>query len=182
VEPPQPEAADHRLVAGHGRVVVNQIDDLLTALAGCLCAQIAASDTPEPCFCGVMPGIRIAVDYVGLCEDKDGMAWTSLALAYPAAGVGVVDQSVNNCSTGIGIEIQIGVMRSAPTMDTEGNPPDEASQLATSQIQTADMISMIRAVQCCEEMQAYDHILSQYTSIGPEGYAVGGYFTVMVAL
>jgi hypothetical protein len=170
------------VVAGIGHLVVNQIDTLLTALAGCLCAEIAASDTPEPCFCGVMPGIRIAVDYVGMCEDRDGMAWTSLTLAYPASSVGVVDQTLNNCSTGIGIEIQIGIMRSAPTMDAEGNPPDEAMQLATSQIQTADMLSMIKAVQCCEEMQRYDHILSQYNPVGPEGYAVGGFFTVMVAL
>lgn len=162
--------------------MVNQIDSLLTALAGCLCAQIAASDTPEPCFCGVLPGARVAVDYVGLCEDKDGIAWTRLTLLYPATGVGVVSQTVNNCGSSLGIEIEIGIMRTAPTMDTEGNPPDEATQLATSQIQNADILSMIQAIQCCEEMQRYDHIVSQYIPVGPEGYAVGGYMTVMVAL
>lgn len=161
---------------------MNRVSVLLAALAGCLCEQIRADNLPEPCFCGVMPGERVAVDYVGMCEEKDGMAWTRLALAYPAARVGVADQSLRNCSGGLGVEIEIGIMRSAPTMTEDGEPPDAASQLLTTDIQMDDMLAMMKAVSCCEELQAYDYILSQYRPQGPTGYAVGGLFTVMVGL
>lgn len=162
--------------------MVNIVSDLLTTLAGCLCDQIRKDNLPEPCFCGVMPGERIAVDYVGLCEEQDGMAWTRLALAYPAAQVGLVDTSARNCGKGMGIEIEIGVLRSTPTMGDDGEPPDEAAQLASTDLQVADMLAMWRAVNCCEALEAYDYILSQYRPIGPAGFSLGGTFTLMVAM
>jgi hypothetical protein len=162
--------------------VVNRVETLLTTLAGCLCEEIRTANLPEPCWCGVMPGARIAVDYVGMCEEQDGMAWTRLSLAYPASAVGVPNQTMKNCSGGLGIEIELGVMRSSPTMTDDGEPPSEAAQLAAAQVQVGDMLAMMRAVACCTELQEYDYIMSQYAPVGPEGFAVGGTFTVMVAL
>lgn len=155
---------------------------MLTDLAACLCAQIADDGLPEPCFCGVLPGARVAFDYVGTCDDRDGMAWTRLGLAYPATGVGRVDTTIRNCSSGLGVDIEIGILRSAPTMNENGEPPDEAAQLATADLQMADMLAMARAVQCCFGDSGRDYILGQYRPVGPEGFAVGGLFSVMVAL
>jgi hypothetical protein len=155
---------------------------LLTDLAGCLCEQIREDGLQEPCFCGVMPGERVAFDYVGNCEDQDGMAWTRLITAYPAAGVGRVNQTVNNCNSTLGIEVEIGLLRSAPTMEAEGEPPSEGSQLETTALQIADMLAMARAVQCCFGNKDYDYILSQYRPFGPMGFAVGGTYSLMVAL
>lgn len=158
------------------------VDDLLQSLAGCLCEQIRAAGLPEPCFCGVLPGSLVAVDYVGMCEERDGMAWARLAMAYPASGVGVPNQSMRNCSGGLGIEIELGAMRSAPTLTDDGEPPTEAQQLAVSQVQNGDMLAMMQAVACCAPLQNYDWIMSSYSPQGPTGFAVGGTFTVMVAL
>lgn len=156
--------------------------DLLVALAGCLCQSIRDAGLPDPCFCGVMPGEQIAIDYVTGCDDQNGMAWTRLQLGYPASGVGVVNQQVRNCSGGFGVEIEMGVMRSAPIMQDDGEPPTAADQLLSTELQMGDMWAMVQAVNCCDALQNYDYIMSQYRPRGPAGFAVGGTFTVMVAL
>lgn len=162
--------------------MVNPVTTLLTTLAACLCEQIRADELPEPCFCGVLPGERVAVDYINLCEEQDGMAWTRLALSYPASAVGVVNQNLRNCSGGLGVEIEIGIMRAAPTMTEDGEPPSAGDQLASVELQMDDMLAMRKAVACCSALDPYDYILSQYRPSGPLGYALGGTFTVMVAL
>lgn len=156
--------------------------DVLTELASCLCEQIRKDDLPEPCFCGVLPGQLVAYDYVGVCEQQDGMAWTRLATSYPAAGVGRVDQNISNCGSGIGVEIELGVLRQAPTLQEGGEPPTEAMQLESVRVQMGDMLAMWRAVNCCFSEKGTDYILQGYRPFGPQGFAVGGSFTVMVAL
>lgn len=162
--------------------MTDMISRLLTDLAACLCAQIQEDGLPEPCFCGVMPGARVAYDYVNGCEEQDGMAWTRLTLAYPAGGVGRVDSSIRNCNTGLGVDIEIGILRRAPTLDENRNPPDEASQLGSTDLQTADMLAMFKAIQCCFAESDRDYIIGAYRPFGPEGFAVGGTLPIMVAL
>lgn len=156
--------------------------DVLTELASCLCEQIRKDGLPEPCFCGVMPGQLVAYDYVGACEEQNGMAWTRLSTGYPAAGVGRPDVNVRNCSSGVGIEIELGMLRRAPTLQEGGEPPTEAMQLESVKTQTGDMLAMWRAVNCCFGDKGNDYILSTYRPFGPQGFAVGGTFMVMVAL
>lgn len=158
----------------------NNVTRLLTDLAGCLCSELAES---KPlCFCGVLPGSRVAYDYVGMCEEKDGMAWTRLGTSYPSTGVGRIDTNLRNCGSGLGFDIEMGVLRSAPTMKEGGEPPDEGDQLSSVDLQISDMLAMYRAVACCLGPKNYDFILSQYRPFGPEGFAVGGTLTVMVTL
>lgn len=161
---------------------MNVISRLLTDLAACLCEQIKDAGLPDPCFCGVMPGARVALDYVGNCEQQDGMAWTRLTTAYPAAGVGRVDTSLGNCGVGLGIDIEIGIIRSAPRMTEDSEPPEEGAQLEATDLQSADLIAMRQAVVCCFGDKGYDYIVGPYLPYGPEGFAVGGTMTVMVAL
>lgn len=158
------------------------VSDVLTSLAACLCEQIRDDGLPEPCFCGVMPGDRVPFDYVGNCEGQDGMAWTKLVMAYPASGVGRVSQEIRNCSAGIGVDIELGILRMAPVLTEDGEPPEAAAQAASSVLQVADMYAMFKAVQCCFGTQNVDYILGPYRGFGPEGYAVGGTISVMVAL
>lgn len=161
---------------------MNVISRLLVDLAGCLCQQITDSGLPEPCFCGVMPGARVALDYVGNCEEQDGMAWVRLVTSYPSSAVGRVDSSRGNCSVGTGIDIEIGIIRSAPTMSEDGEPPEEAAQLEAADVQAGDLIAMQKAIICCLAEKDYDYIVGSYTPYGPEGFAVGGTMTLMVTL
>lgn len=107
------------------------------------------------------------------------MAWVRLALVYPAARVGQVDTTLRNCSAGLGIEIEIGIVRTAPPWEEAGEPPTEAANLAGSELMVEDMATMMQAVVCCNSLD--DYILGSYR---PQimGMALGGTFTVMTAI
>ena len=147
------------------------INAILADLATCLCAQILTDDLPQVCFCGVVPGEEVALDYVGDCADACGMAWVRLSTAYPSVSIGQPAGIPGNCTMGIGVEIEMGIVR---CLDVgEGStPPEPTSLTASAVLQVADMMAMWRALHCCQN--AKDFIIGQYAPIGPEGGVVGG--------
>lgn len=153
----------------------------LSALAECLCAQIAADGLPEPCFCGLVPGEAPAIEYVTDCDDdKCGMAWVRLSAVAPISGVGVPNIILNNCNSDIGFDAEVGIMRCAPVGDEQGNPPPADDLLTAADLQIADMFTIYRAIACCSALG--DFIIETYTPIGPEGGAVGGFWTLSAGL
>lgn len=149
----------------------------LAALAECLCAQIIADGLPEPCFCGLVPGEAPAIEYVTNCDDdKCGMAWVRLAAVAPITGVGLPSIVVNNCNAEIGYDAEVGIMRCAPVGDTDGTPPPSDDLLQAADLQIADMFAMYRAIACCGALG--DFIIETYTPVGPDGGAVGGFWTL----
>ena len=153
----------------------------LSALAECLCAQIAADGLPEPCFCGLVPGEAPAVEYVTDCLDDDdnglcGMAWVRLSAVAPITGIGIPSITVGNCSKSLGFDAEVGIMRCAPTGDSDGSPPPAADLLTSADLQIADMMAMYQAIACCQALDEF--VIETYTPIGPEGGAVGGFWTV----
>lgn len=157
----------------------NLIFAKLTSLAECLCATIITEGLPEPCFCGVVPGDIVALDYINGCDDKCGMAWVRLALASPTTGVGVVDEQVNNCGSTVGFTTEVGIARCLP-VNEDGTPPDVADYLASAQLQIADMLAMRKAIECCEDLG--DLILDSYQPLGPSGMAVGGFWLATMTM
>jgi hypothetical protein len=153
----------------------------LAALAECLCAQIATDGLPEPCFCGLVPGEAPAVEYVTNCsDDKCGMAWVRLSAVAPITGIGIPNITINNCNSVIGFDAEVGIMRCAPVGDQDGNPPSDEELLAAADLQIADMMAMYRAMACCEALEEF--IIETYTPIGPDGVAVGGFWTLSAGL
>lgn len=149
----------------------NVIQTVLDDLATCLCAQILTDGLPPLCFCGVVPGEDVALDRTGDCDDACGQAWVRLATAYPSVAIGQPSQVPGNCTQGIGLEIEMGVIRCFDVGD--GRSPVEESVLAAAgQLQVADMLAMWRAVACCR--QSKDFIIGQYVPVGPQGGIVGG--------
>lgn len=161
---------------------MHHITTILTELAGCLCRQIHDLGLAEPCFCGVMPGDRVALDYVGNCEDRDGMAWVRLVASYPSTGVGTLSTNVNNCGSALSVDLEVGIMRTAPKMDQSGEPPDEAAQLAATDQQISDMMAMYKAISCCPALVDREYIAGIYKPMGPQGYALGGTVPVTLGL
>lgn len=155
------------------------ISDVLTDLATCLCAQITADDSPETCFCGVVPGGSVIAEYAGDCDDTDGMAWVRLALTYPSESVGLASQRVGNCSVGIGFDVEVGMLRRYP-LDAEAL--DEATLLGLMEQQVKDMNTMRKAIQCCPSLPSKDYILGTYTPTGPIGDMIGGLWSLFVGL
>jgi hypothetical protein len=157
------------------------IADRLQALATCLCAQIAADELPEPCFCGVLPGEAVAGDYAGNCQTKCGMAWVRLVNIYPAKAIGQPDITPGNCGAGLGFEVEVGIVRCVPVGNAAGMPPTAAQMLAATELQIADSMAMFKALQCCAP-DSRDMIVGSYEPTGPEGGLVGGTLLVQFAI
>lgn len=159
------------------------IKALMTELAACLCAQIDADGLTKPCFCGIVPGQQVVADFMPDCfglegEELDGMAFVRLALAYPAFQPGVVvEDPAASVIAGLGVDIEIGILRSIPAPE-EGLDEKAAADAAMSQYD--DMLAIRKAIVCCAELERADFILNQYQPFGPLGIVVGGAFTVMV--
>jgi hypothetical protein len=164
--------------------VSNPITDRLTALATCLCAAIEDPDSGVPgvCFCGIIPGNAIPVEYTGDCNDKCGAAWVRLTTAYPANAVGVLNTQATACDSGMGIDVEIGILRCISVGDAQGNPPEPAELLAGAELAMDDLMLMWRAVLCCDAFDSRDVILGQYQPVGPEGGLVGGAFTLSMGV
>lgn len=148
----------------------------LVQLATCLCAQIDTDGSPPVCFCGVLPGEAVAHDYSSQCDEECGMAWVRLVTAGPVSGINILSETVNNCSSMLGVDIEVGIIRCA-VINSDGEPPTVAEQLAMTDQQLADMLTMRRAIACCD----FDHILGLYTPIGPTGAILGGAWIVSLA-
>lgn len=146
--------------------------DLLTSLAECLCAQIAADGSPEVCFCGVIPGDSVLPAYA-----EEGAAWTRLVSMYPAIGVGVPDESVGNCRGSLGFDLEIGIIR-CTEVGTAEEMPSASDLLAATDQQVKDAMTMWRAVMCCPALSSKDYRIGGYDPAGPMGGMLGGAFTI----
>jgi hypothetical protein len=151
----------------------NKIYTLLDELATCLCAQIQTDGLPAVCACSVVPGALVIPDMVGDCADGCGQAWVRLVSAYPSVIIGVPDTQAGNCSSSVGVEVELGVLRCIESEDV-GVPELQNG----TQLQVADMLAMWRAVSCCR--QSKDYMITAYTPVGPEGGLVGGGLTVSI--
>lgn len=158
----------------------------IAALAECLCEQIndPSSGVPGVCFCGIVPGEVANAEYLGDCDGCGGMAWVRLANAYPSVTVGVADVTTGNCSKGLGVDVEIGIMRCMPVAGDESGaePVKPEDLLAAALIQHADVAVMHRALRCCSALDPKDFIIGQYTPLGPEGGVVGGFITISMAV
>lgn len=154
----------------------------VAALAECLCEQINApnSGVPGVCFCGIVPGEVASAEYLGDCENCGGMAWVRLITAYPSVEVGVADVTIGNCSKGLGVDLEIGIMRCMSVGDgADPVPPEEL--LAAALIQYADIQVMHRALRCCDALSPKDFTIGQYTPLSSGGL-VGGFITISLAV
>lgn len=152
--------------------MANSITDVLTELAACLCAQIGVDGLPPVCMCGVMPGETIALDQVGVCAGVCGMATVRLTSAYPSTSIGTPTRTPGNCRAGIGIDVELAIVRCIEVGGEDGQPPPPEALAAAAALQMDDMLAMWRAVECCRESK--DYIIASYTPFGPEGGVVGG--------
>lgn len=152
---------------------------LSSSLASALCAQITVDGLPEPCFCGVMPGAQVPLDYCGECDDRCGMAWVRLA----SINIEQFQQgiSTNRCVSVQQATFEVGIVRCAPGPDDYGNLPDEAAQLAAVQQQMKESETITCAITTALGPTRLPYSLTTYTPSGPQGLCVGGAWLVSVS-
>ena len=154
---------------------------ILTQLSSCLCREITAQDLPEPCFCGVLSGDSVSLDYCGECGTRCGMAWVRLVgisatqISTPT-GV-IIPRTARTCHIASEIIFEVGIVRCAPMPDDDGTMPSMAKQLEAARLQTADMNAALRAITCgCLEA---DFSVDTWAPISG-GDCLGGAWSVIV--
>jgi len=155
---------------------------ILAALSQFLCEPREDMDRPAPCVCGVVPGTLVIPDMFEDCGGgRNGVAWVRIAATYPSQTVGVAYQNVGNCSSGIGYDIEVGVVREHSDY-YEADTIDADDSAAIVQWQVDDMEAVRRAIVCCDSLDEKDFILGMYQPIGPQGGLVGGAWMVHVSV
>jgi hypothetical protein len=155
----------------------NSVQDKLEQVAACVCAQIEVDELPKTCFCGILPGAEVALDYSGDCgEGICGMAWVRLIAVYPSTVVGTPNELPGNCSSLIGMDVELGIMRCISQPADDGTPPDPADLQADAALQVADLMALRKAAFCCGNEK--DLVLGAYTPVGPVGGLAGGFWVL----
>jgi len=162
----------------------NVIYDRLTLLAACLCTAIEDPDNGVPgvCFCGIVPGDSVPAEYAGDCNTVCGIAWIRLVSAYPSNAVGVLKTEPGNCAFGLGMDVEMGILRCITIGDPDGTGPSPQELVDAAQLQIADALVMQQALFCCDGVPNKDVILGLYQSLGPEGGLVGGSYNMSMAV
>lgn len=151
----------------------------LSRLADCLCAQLTAAGGPELCFCGVQGGDQIIADYP-LLDDCAGMGFVRLASAFPSMqSFPAQDGQAARCSTLLGFQVEVGVLRRGPMLDHNGNPPDSAEWQDAVQLQMSDMAAVHRAIACCFAGQDTLYVLDTWVPTY-QGDILGGSWMLTV--
>lgn len=152
-------------------------------IASCLCAEIEKSELPNTCFCGIIPGESVPLDYCDPCEGGEcGMAWVRLVSVQPLFDIGLGDSAGGNpCNTQMVASVEVGIARCAPGPDLRGRPPTMADQLAATELQFADMAAARRAAVCCKLESDLRRNVSTWLPFGPSGGCMGGIWTITLA-
>jgi hypothetical protein len=161
---------------------------VMVQLSACLCTEIQASGLPNPCFCGVLPGSSVVLDFCGdgKCGGTcGGQAWVRPVDMYPSAQFPVADVNPTNCNSPLAFRLEVGIARCMPmgTNSAVGGytPPTLEQQLDAARLQMADMAAIRRAIQCCMAANDnLDYVLESYTPLIPQGGCGGGAFTVVI--
>lgn len=157
----------------------------LYELLACLCTALENSPAGPTCYCGLVPGDSIAMDFCD-CAHEDrgcGMAWVRLDMSLVGSNIynSVYARSALNTARCVGLmshRVQMGVTRCMPGMDPGGNPPGELVNGEITRLQLGDFAAMRHALDCCFPLdKRRDWLFERYTPYGPAGNCVGGWVT-----
>lgn len=151
----------------------------LLLLRDCVCATLTDRGLPEPCFCGIVAGAMVPMDYVGTCSGKQGMAWVRLTGVAPMIVFSETGSSIP-CGMPLTATVDVGITRIAPTLNSRGELPTEQAQHEAAWLVSADMIATHHAITCCFAANNRDVRVLTWTPLGPEGGVVGGVWTIEV--
>jgi hypothetical protein len=151
---------------------------LATELLDCACNALEATTCGCPCHAFVSVGV-VAFDH---CCDE-GQLWVGIDRIY-AYGQFPAPAGVTTCAPPLAADLTIGILRCAPTMNDQGEPPSvEALSRSATQIYE-DAYAVINGVMCClaPHARARPFVIGNQRSLGPAGGCVGSELKLTVAL
>lgn len=147
-----------------------KIYPILAELSACLCAQIPE----ETCFCGIIVGNDIPLEYAGLACDSE-IAYVRLIGAYPSVDFPEQDAAAT-CVSLMAYSVAVGIVRvwDAADHDGEAKPAEELVEMA--RLQLADMAKIRRTIQCCfgDKFEDIEYVVGAYTPLSGAQGVVGG--------
>lgn len=146
---------------------------MLAELTACLCNALGTS---KPCFCGIIAGADIPVEYVGECaDDVCGAAYVRVVGAYPTSNFPEA-LAAPSCNTVMAYNLAVGVLRCASVGEEDGGPVNQEEFEKTQLLVLSDMKAIRRAIQCCfmRSFSHVRHVMGVYTPLPLEGGVVGG--------
>jgi hypothetical protein len=143
---------------------------LLVELSACLCARVGA----DSCFCGILMGDDLPVEFAGECEN-DGTAYVRLVTAYPSTVIFPEPDALMSEGTLRAWQVAVGILRNAgwPEDPSEFDPMD-AQRFAL--VQMADQQATWEAIACCfgERYDDIDVSGAVFTTFPVQGNVGGG--------
>ena len=154
-------------------------------MLACLCTNLAESPGGPPCFCGLVPGQQVALDFCDCSSSTTdcGMAWVRAGQRFPDHPV---PEPADRADLLRGPDRCPGRDGRHPLCARAGRErndhPGEEAQYEAVRVQMGDMAAMRRALDCCLALNRRDWVLGPYVAVGPSGGCAGGAFQVTVRL
>lgn len=124
----------------------------------------------------VEPG-PVAWDYC--CGD--GHLYIRLVRVHPSNPFPQQSLEPRNCDLVMAAQIEVGVLRCAPTMDPQGNSPKPEEVTATADQIVADMSIVYSVLKSHVPVWAnFPPVLDNWQPLGPEGGCAGGAWTAWI--
>ncbi|AYB70141.1 hypothetical protein SEA_ONEIAGILLIAN_31 [Microbacterium phage OneinaGillian] len=147
-----------------------KIYPILSELSACLCNEVGE----RSCFCGIIVGNDIPLEYAGLeCESQVG--YVRLISAYPSVDFPEQDATAS-CVSLMAYSIAVGIVRVWDNTDEDGGPRAAEDVIELSRLMLADMAVIRRTIQCCfgDKFEDIEYIVGAYTPLsGVQGVAGG---------
>lgn len=143
--------------------------DALTEILATVVELVAAQGWEPLCMVEVVPGQQVALDYCDRCDS--GMAWGRVADI-----TAVLDEAGGGsaCATAWNVSIEVGMVRGAPIMHADGEPPTPEEQAEAADRQRIETDLIFQALTCTDLTADVRVQPLIYTPIGPDGGCVGG--------
>lgn len=151
----------------------------LEILKDCVCLSLESSLGGPVCRCLFVAGQQAAWD--NCCQ---GQAWIRVVSVFPSQNFPSPDGGRFRCDhSAMAAQLEIGVIRCAPTFDEQGNPPSVEAMEESFRVVHSDRARVMRAVKCCfqAESQCEEVNVGTWTPLGESGGCVGGVTNVTVS-
>lgn len=141
----------------------------LTEIIADVVARVEAKGWPALCMADIVPGSQAALDYCDRCDG--GMVWGRVVDITAAADPG---SPAAACGMPWNVSIELGMVRGAPVMHEDGEPPTPEEQAAAAAQQQQETDLMFASLSCIALTSGWRVQPMAYAPIGPEGLCVGG--------
>lgn len=147
-----------------------------TGLGNLIPAELAKRDLPGVCDGAVMPGAETAFDQCG--GECPGLWWVRVGSLFPSLTFPQPDiVSHERRPVILAQQYEVGLVRAIELPDN-GEAADIETLTASARLQHADMRALLKVI--CDYFRAHDtpFVIGNYTPYGPQGFCVGGSWTV----